>query len=260
MDGGMKFYVCFMSSSFIGFTILVILMYTTDIFDNYRGNGTSSGGYSGVGRPGGGRGSGGGYCFSMNTIVWTKNESLPDEFANEVMVKDVKEGDLVGTLDTSLQPNKVHKFMWTRATDVTIYDGDWMAHNFSFTNGRHVTVTSPHLMIIKDNGAFYFLRADDVQIGDEMVVDGTEAKVSNIRNFWINSKVAIETEEGTIQANGVLASGLCDENPDPVDRMMPSEAIIRHYKTSHFGKGFNEMCMDTGSWKKAYNINNRFID
>ena len=200
-----------------------------------------------------------GKCFSSNTIVWTKNESLPDEFANQVMVKDVTEGNLVGTLDISWQPNENQKFMWTRATDVTVYDGKWMAHTFIFGNGYHVTVTSPHLMIIKNNGEFYFLRADDIRIGDEMVVDGTEAKVKKIQNSWINSKVAIETEEGTIQANGVLTSGLCDENPDLVDRMMWSESLVADYKTNHFGEGFNDMCMDTLSWKKAHEINNLFM-
>jgi len=257
MDLSWKIYVGTMSVSFIGFIILIILMYTTDIFDNYGGNGTSS---SGSGRPGGGRGSSGGYCFSSDTIVWMKNESLPDELANEVMVKDVLEGSLVGTLDTSLQPNQDHKFMWTRATDVTIYDGNWMAHEFTFSDGRHLTATSPHLMIVMNNGEFYFLRADDVQIGDEMVIDGTEAKVTNIQNFWIDSKVAIETEEGTIQANGVFTSGLCDENQDLVGRMMSAKALVRDYKSSHFGEGFNAMCMDTMSWTKAYLINNQLLD
>ena len=175
------------------------------------------------------------------------------------MVKDVTEGNLVGTLDISWQPNENQKFMWTRATDVTVYDGKWMAHTFIFGNGYHVTVTSPHLMIIKNNGEFYFLRADDIRIGDEMVVDGTEAKVKKIQNSWINSKVAIETEEGTIQVNGVLTSGLCDENPDLVDRMMWSESLVEDYKTNHFGEGFNDMCMDTLSWKKAHEINNLFM-
>ena len=108
---------------------------------------------------GGGRGSGGGGCFSSDTMVWTKNESMLDMFATEVMVKDIIEGNLVRTLDTSLKQAGEFKFMWTRATDVTIYQGKWMAYNFSFSSGHHITVTSPHLMMIKKEKEFYFLNS-----------------------------------------------------------------------------------------------------
>ena len=76
------------------------------------------------------------------------------------MVKDLKEGDLVGTADRNVQTNRKYKFMWTRATDVTVStDSEWKAHTFQFSSGRHyLTVTSPHLMIIWKNGFSYFIR------------------------------------------------------------------------------------------------------
>ena len=84
---------------------------------------------------GGGQGSGGG-CFLADTMIWTKNESMPDTYASERMVKDVIEGHLLGTLDTSALNEGRYKFMWTRATDVTIYHEVCKAHNFSFSSDR----------------------------------------------------------------------------------------------------------------------------
>ena len=239
----------------------IIIYYTTD----GNGNGsTGSGSYYGGSRPGGGRGSSGGGrgssgCFSADTMVWTKNESSPDTFATEVMVGDVIEGHLVGTLDTSVQNSGHYKFMWTRATDVTIYHGIFKAHNFSFSSGHHITVTSPHLMMVLKDGQFYFLRADNVELGDKMMVNGIASKVTNIETFKMNMKIAIETEDATIETNGVLASGLCEDNPDVADRTVVSNALVTDYKNSHFGENSNEICMAFKTWKKAYNLNNEFF-
>ena len=218
---------------------------------------SSSGSIVGGSSSGKGKGSSGG-CFSANTMIWTKNESTPDTYASKVMVKDVIEGHLVGTLDTSIQNAGHYRFMWTRATDVTIYHEVCKAHSFYFSSGHHVTVTSPHLMMVLKDGKFYFLRADNVEIGDKMMVNGIESKVTNIQTFNMNMKVAIETEDATIETNGVLASGLCEDNPDVVDRMVVSNALVRDYKMSHFGESSNEMCMAYETWKKAYNLNNNY--
>ena len=135
-----------------------------------------------------------------------------------------------------------------------------MAYNFSFSSGHHITVTSPHLMMIKKEKEFYFLRADNVELGDKMMVDGVESEIMDIKVFQLKTKVAIETEDATIQTNGVLASGLCDYNPDVVDRIVFSEALVTDYKASHFGERFNDMCMDFKSWANAFKVNNKFLD
>ena len=45
-----------------------------------------------------------------------------------------------------------------------------------------------------------------------MFVNEKLRQVTGIENHTIKSKVAIETEDGTLQANGVWTSGLCDNN------------------------------------------------
>ena len=152
------------------------------------------------------------------------------------MVKDVIERHLVGTLDTSVKNAGHYKFIWTRATDVTIYHKICKSHNFSFSSDRHITVTSPHLMMVMKDGKLYSIRADNVEIGDKMMMNEIEAKVTNIQTFKMNMKVSIETEDATFEKNGVLASRLCEDNPDVVDRTVVSNALETDNKIGHFGE------------------------
>ena len=195
-------------------------------------------------------------CFSDTTMVWTKNDTSSDVTANQVFAMNLKEGDLVGTLDASSSKTQNYKFMWTRATDVTIYEGNWTAHSFAFQNGQHLTVTSPHLMIIVQSEKSYFIRADQVQVGDLMLVNKKLVKVTSTQNHFIERKVAIETEDGTIQVNGVWASGFCDNNVDTLNRVVKYQTIVDDYKIRHFGEDYNSMCMDEVAWKISYLRNN----
>ena len=61
-----------------------------------------------------------------------------------------------------------------------------------------------------------------------MIVNGVMAKVSNIKNHLLTRKVAVETEDGTVLLNGVLASGICDDNPDTVERIVNYERKEAH--------------------------------
>jgi hypothetical protein len=201
----------------------------------------------------GGKGS----CFEATTIVWSKNETQSDDHARQATVKNLREGDLVGTIDLNMDLNELPKFTWTRATDVTISTGKWNAHTFTFASGHQLTVTSPHLMIVWKDGMSYFERADEIQIGDEMNIGDTTTLVKRVRNHMIDTKVAVETEDGTIQVNGILASGFCDDNPNVINNVVKTKPIIENYKSCHFGEDYNTMCMDSVAWKNAYMINNR---
>ena len=218
-----------------------------------------SGGRGGGGGTRLGSSRGGGNCFSDSTIVWTKNESSSDMTARQVMAIDLKEGDLVGTFDFSSSLHANYKFMWTRATDVSIYGGNWKAHTFVFSKQLHLTVTSPHLMIILKKEKSYFIRADHVEIDDIMLVNKRLIKVIGIKNHLIKRKVAIETEDGTLQVNGVWVSGFCDDNVEVNNRIVEYNSVIEDYKFRHFGEEFNSMCMDKVSWKIAYHRNNKLF-
>ena len=79
----------------------------------------------------------------------------------------------------------------------------------------------------------YFLRADNVQIGDEMIVQKEAVQIFDVKLQRIKKKVAVETEDGTIEVNGVFASGLCDYNPDVVNRIVNYETYTNKYISNH---------------------------
>ena len=202
----------------------------------------------------------GGSCFEENTLVWTKHETQVDGEAKQIPIKYLREGDLVGTMTVIYSPEKdPEEIQWTRATDVTAYDGNWKVHRFIFASGHQITVTSPHIMIIWPDRESYFVRADQVKIGDVMKLRQTMSNVTKIQTFFAGSKIAVETEDGTIQGNDVLASGFCDENPDMMNRVMKANVIVRIYKDRHFGQCYNTMCMDSLAWNNTYMINNGLI-
>ena len=164
------------------------------------------------------------------------NETKPDKDAIRITVNHTKEGQLVSTMALHASSDVNHGTVWTRATDITSYRGHFKVHTFTFATGDQLTVTSPHIMIIWRAKISYFLRADQVTKGDEMSVQETVARVTMVETKMVDTKVAIETEDGTIQLNGVLASGFCDDNPEAVDKMMNVDPMIEIYKSNHFGE------------------------
>ena len=199
-----------------------------------------------------------GFCFDASMTVWVKNETQKDQEAKKIMVKDVEEGYLIGTMDLKKSNLNSSAKIWTRVIDVDIFGGNWKAHNFLFASGHEIKVTSPHLMIIRKNGMWYFVRADQVNVGDEMRVGYLVEKVIKVTRLIIRSKVAIETEDGTIQVNEVLTSGLCDTIPKNLGFALKTDTALKEYKLSHFGEYFDNKCMNAIAWKNAHIRNNFF--
>ena len=79
-----------------------------------------------------------------------------------------------------------------------------------------LNVTTPHIMIVysKDKG-FIAKAAKDVKVGDQMLCSktGTVIRVSKISSFYKTRKINVETESGTLVANGLYVSGVCEYNP-----------------------------------------------
>ena len=118
-------------------------------------------------------------------MVWTKHERQVDEEAKQIPIKYLKEGDLVGTMTVIYPPEKdLEEIQWTRATDVTAYDGNWKVHRFMFASGHQITVTSPHIMIILPDRDPYLVQADQVKIGDVMKLRLTMSQVAKIQTFF----------------------------------------------------------------------------
>ena len=170
--------------------MVVLIIWLSPVIVPGDGKGSGDNDWTGGGGVGGAAG-----CFDASTTVWTKNETQSDDFAEQVMVTYFKEGDLVGTAHVNVRESEDYKFIWTRTTDVTVSTGgDWKSHSFYFLGSyHHLTVTSFHLMIIWKDGISYFVRADQVQIGDAMKVGNTIRPVTRIKYHTIHKKVTVET-------------------------------------------------------------------
>ena len=59
--------------------------------------------------------------------------------------------------------------------------------------------------------------------------------------------------------NGILASGLCDYNPETFNKAMHVEPTLRAYKSRHFGEDYIMMCMDIVAWRNSYMVNNGLL-
>lgn len=235
--------------------IFVVVMVLAVIFLFSKHKHARGGVGSGMSLGGGGMG-GGGMCFDASMTVWAKNETQPDQDAVMIMAKDVEEGDLVKTIDLANPDQNLNEFIWTRATDVDIFWGNWEAYHFVFASGHDIKVTSPHVMIVSNNGVLYLKRADQVQIGDQMKVGNEMTRVTEVFKYRMKTKVSIETEDGTIQVNDVLATGVCDDNHEITFRISKAQEMLQDYKRSHFGEHIDNQCMDTIDWMNAYLKNN----
>ena len=186
-------------------------------------------------------------------MVWKKEETQPDKDAVQISINMLQEGDLVGTGDMDRKSSMPNEFLWTRATSVAVSTGgNYKAHNFTFSNDLHLTVTSPHIMIIWKDEKSYMVRADQVRVGDKMIVEENITQIRSINTFTINTKVYVETEDGTLKANGVLVSGFCDNNPELKTTTTMAQNKIESYTASHFNETYNSMCMDVTSYGYWY--------
>ena len=246
---------CWVYCTWIAILIIIIIVLAVLFLFSKHQHARNGGVGSGMSLGGGGMG-GGGMCFDATMTIWAKNETEHDKDAKLIMAKDVEEGDLVKTVDFASLRISDSDFTWTRATDVDIFWGKWQAYNFVFENGHHIRVTKPHVMIIWRSGQWYFVRADQVQMGDQMKVDQEMVHVIEVFTNIIKAKVAIETEDGTIQVNNVLTSGFCDDTPQASSLTLKAWHLLHKYKQLHFGDITNNACMDNVSWKNMYLKNN----
>ena len=101
--------------------------------------------------------------------------------------------------------------------------GQRRAYSFTFCNGSQLTVTPSQLMVIWMDEMPYFARVDQVKVGSIMRSGKIMVRVTNINRRLIDTAVGIETDDGTVQINGVLASSFCDYRPRVVGRTVRSK-------------------------------------
>ena len=158
------------------------------------------------------------WCFEESTEVTREDGST-------VAVKDLNEGERILS-------QKDGKKFYDKVIDATIIEGKVPAHKFEFANGKHVTATSPHLMMVWKGNEMEMVAAREVQVHDLMCFeDGKFTKVTKVVDVVLDRKVSVNTLSGTLYGNGVLTTGMCDNRP--LNTPTSAKLIQMAYMESH---------------------------
>lgn len=145
-------------------------------------------------------------CFHPNTTV-----GLPDG-STSVGVSNLAVGQQLIDFEFSTKDERM-----TSVTKVEELDGNFEYVGIKLADHtKELLVTTDHVVIANSK----VVPASDVQVGDVLIVsDETSGKfkevnVVSIYNFMDTKKVNVETTTGTMFANGVLTTVICDGYED----------------------------------------------
>ena len=160
------------------------------------------------------------FCYKDDTTVEIQEGGTKT-------VAELKVGDNIKSLNWLEQTGST----FSKVIDATIIEGSFTAHTLLFSNGSSLTVTSPHYMIVYKGENVKVVPAVDVRIGDCMRMrDGNLSSVVRVDDIQIDRKVNVTTESGLMYANGVLATGMCENSPKEVSS---AEKFLLDYKEIH---------------------------
>lgn len=144
---------------------------------------------------------------------------------------------------------------FTKVTRMQIIEGHFDFVQLDFDDKvTFINVTTPHIMIVlsKKKG-FSAKAAKDVKVGDQMLSSktGKVLRVSNINPFYKFRKINVETESGTLVANGLYVSGVCENNPqiqNATSNVLHLKEFLHAYRRSH---GFFEVNVN---WQSSLQV------
>ena len=98
-------------------------------------------------------------------------------------------------------------------------------------SGKTLTVTNERGVIILNNKSNKkIIRASDLKEGQMLItLQGAEV-IKNLKYLSIKDKYILETEDGTVIANGVYVSTICE---DMIDEKINADDLIENWKAKH---------------------------
>jgi hypothetical protein len=105
-------------------------------------------------------------------------------------------------------------------------------------SGKELTITNEHGVIVLDEKSNKrVIKAANLRKGQNLItLDGPEM-IKNINNLQIKDKYILETEDGTVIANNIYVSTICD---DMIDEKMNADDLLKNWKNNHRGL-YNEI-------------------
>ena len=157
-------------------------------------------------------------CFSSDTIISKfENGELKD-----VSIYELKENDIV-------LANNERKF--TKVVRNVKSEGIFDYIQIILESGKELTVTNEHGVIVLDEKSNKrVITANNLKEGQMLItLEGPEV-IKRINNLRIKDKYILETLDGTVIANNIYVSTICD---DMIDEEINADDLIQQWKNKH---------------------------
>ena len=157
-------------------------------------------------------------CFDSETII----SKIEDGQIKKVSIYELKVNDLV-------LANNENKF--TRVVRNVKSEGVFDYTQIILESGKQLTITNEHGVIVLDGESNKrIMMANNLREGQKLItLEGVEV-IKKVKNLEIKDKYILETEDGTVIANNIYVSTICD---DMIDETMDSDELIKLWKEKH---------------------------
>ena len=157
-------------------------------------------------------------CFSSDTII----SKVEDGQIKKVSIEELKVNDLVLS-------NNGNQF--TRVVRNVKDKGIFDYTQIILESGKQLTITNEHGVIVLDEESNKrIMRANNLREGQKLItLEGPEI-IKKINSLKIKDKYILETEDGTVIANDIYVSTICD---DMIDEKMNSDDLLKLWKDKH---------------------------
>ena len=157
-------------------------------------------------------------CFSPDTKISTiENGQIKD-----VSIYELKKNDLV----LANNGNKLTKVVRNLKSE-----GIFNYTQIILESGKELTITNEHGVIVLDEEINKkVIKAANLREGQKLITLKGPEMIKNINNLQIKDKYILETEDGTVIANNIYVSTICD---DMIDEKINSDDLLKQWKDKH---------------------------
>ena len=157
-------------------------------------------------------------CFSPDTKISTiENGQIKD-----VSIYELKKNDLV----LANNGNKLTKVVRNVKSE-----GIFNYTQIILESGKELTITNEHGVIVLDEEINKkVIKAGNLREGQKLITLKGPEMIKNINNLQIKDKYILETEDGTVIANNIYVSTICD---DMIDEKINSDDLLKQWKDKH---------------------------
>ena len=164
-------------------------------------------------------------CFNSNTTIY----KIEYDIIKEVPIYELKKNDLV----LANNENKI-----TKVVKNVKNEGIFDYKQIILESGKELTITDEHgVIILDDNSNKRVIRASNLKEGQKVItLNGIEI-IKKINDLKIKDKYILETMDGTVIANNIYVSTICD---DMIDEKINADDLLKYWKNKNEGL-YNEI-------------------